>query len=101
MMPTIYHVTTAAAWKEAQHIGVYEAASLKEEGYIHCSLESQVPGVLDRYFSGKTDLVKLVIDTEKLTSQYIYDWSTTNEDTFPHIYGPINLDAVNEVITIR
>lgn len=99
-MPIIYHVTTAAAWKEAQKIGFYEASSLKEEGYIHCSLEKQVPGVLDRYFSGKDDLVKLVIDTDKLTSAYIYDWSTTNEDTFPHVYGPINLEAVNEVLPI-
>ncbi|MBL0135833.1 MAG: DUF952 domain-containing protein [Chitinophagaceae bacterium] len=100
-MPIIYHVTTAEAWKEAQQNGFYEAASLKEEGYIHCSLEKQVAGVLDRYFQGKDNLVKLVIDTDKLTSQYIYDWSTTNEDTFPHIYGPINLDAVNEVLVIR
>ncbi len=40
-MPIIYHVTTAEAWKEAQQNGFYEAASLKEEGYIHCSLENK------------------------------------------------------------
>jgi len=57
----------------------------------------QIAGVLERYFSGKKDLVKLVIDTDKLTSPYIYDWSTTNEDTFPHVYGPINTDAVIQV----
>ncbi len=96
-MPTIYHVTTAAEWKAAQEKGSYESASLKEEGYIHCSLEDQIAGVLERYFSGKTDLVKLVIDTDKLTSPYIYDWSTTNEDTFPHVYGPINTDAIIQV----
>ena len=96
-MPTIYHVTTAAEWKAAQEKGSYESASLKEEGYIHCSLEDQIAGVLERYFSGKTDLVKLVIDTDKLTSPYIYDWSTTNEGTFPHVYGPINTDAIIQV----
>lgn len=99
-MPTIYHVTTASEWKAAKEKGYYEAPSLKEEGYIHCSMPEQVPGVLERYFAGKTDLVKLVIDTDKLTSQYIYDWSTSNEDTFPHVYGPINLDAVVEVVAI-
>ena len=96
-MPTIYHVTTAAEWKAAQEKGSYESTSLKEEGYIHCSLEEQIAAVLERYFSGKTDLVKLVIDTDKLTSPYIYDWSTTNEDTFPHVYGPINTDSVIQV----
>jgi len=45
-MPIIYHVTTAEEWKAAQEKGVYEAASLKAEGFIHCSEEHQVAGVL-------------------------------------------------------
>lgn len=99
-MPTIYHVTTASAWKDATEKGYYESPSLKEEGFIHCSMPEQVPGVLERYFAGKTDLIKLVIDTEKLSSKFFYDWSTSSEDTFPHVYGPINLDAVTEVVAI-
>lgn len=100
-MPIIYHITTLTDWKTAQEKGFYESASLKDEGFIHCSMPEQIPGVLQRYFMGKTNLVKLVIDTDKLKSQFIYDWSTSNEDTFPHVYGPINLDAVVEVIPIE
>lgn len=96
-MPIIYHVTTVAEWNAAKEKGYYESASLKEEGFIHCSHEEQVAGVLERYFSGKTNLIKLVIDTDKLTSQFIYDWSRSNADTFPHVYGPINIEAVIEV----
>jgi uncharacterized protein (DUF952 family) len=99
-MPIIYHVTTASEWNEAKKRGFYETPSLKEEGFIHCSQPEQVPGVLERYFSGKTGLVKLVIDTDKLTSQFIYDWSPSIADTFPHVYGPINSDAVIEVVAI-
>jgi len=99
-MPIIYHVTTASEWKEAKQKGFYETPSLKEEGFIHCSQPEQVPGVLERYFSGKTELVKLVIDTDKLTSQFIYDWSPSIADTFPHVYGPINVDAVIEVVAL-
>ena len=99
-MATIYHVTSNAEWKAAQEKGFYESTSLKDEGYIHCSLEEQVAGVLERYYAGKTNLVKLIIDTDKLTSQFIYDWSRSNADTFPHVYGPINLDAVIEVVPI-
>jgi len=73
---------------------------LKEEGFIHCSQEHQVSGVLERYFAGKTDLVKLVIDTDKLTSKYIFDWSPSTHDTFPHVYGKINLEAVIEVLSL-
>lgn len=100
-MPLIYHVTTQSAWNTAQELGFYEAGSLKEEGYIHCSLENQIPGVLERYYAGQTGLLKLNIDTDKLTSPYIYDWSPSTADTFPHVYGPINLDAVIAVEAIN
>jgi len=96
-MPIIYHVTTAAEWKAAQEKGFYEAASLKAEGFIHCSEEHQVAGVLERYFSGQDNLLKLIIDTTKLTSRYVQEWSPSIRDTFPHIYGPINLEAVIDV----
>src|ERR1700730_5361626 len=99
-MPIIYHITTKREWEAAKPNGKYEASSLKEEGFIHCSEERQIPGVLERFFLTKTDLVKLVINTDKLTSQLIYDWSPSLEDTFPHIYGPINVEAVTEVIYI-
>src|SRR5687767_9726538 len=99
-MPIIYHVTTAAEWNAAKQKGSYEAASLKEEGFIHCSQEQQVAGVLQRYFAGKTGLVKLVIDTDKLTSRFVFDWSPSARDTFPHVYGPINPGAVIDVIAI-
>ena len=93
-MPIIYHIAFADAWKEAQQKGYYEHPTLKNEGFIHGSLENQVAGVLERYFQGEKNLVKLVIDTDKLTSKYIFDWSPSTADTYPHIYGPINIDAV-------
>ena len=93
-MPVIYHIATAGDWKAATEKGYYEHPSLIEEGFIHCSHEHQLAGVLERYFSGKTGLVKLVIDTHKLTSHFIFDWSPSLADTFPHVYGTINLDAV-------
>ena len=96
-MTIIYHVTTGKAWQEAMQKGFYAAPSLQTEGFIHCSQDHQVAGVLERYFDGQTGLVKLVIDTSKLTSRYVFDWSPSTTDTFPHIYGNINLDAVTEV----
>jgi uncharacterized protein (DUF952 family) len=99
-MPVIYHVTTAAEWKAATEKGFYETPSLKAEGFIHCSQENQVAGVLERYFAGKTDLVKLVIDTDQLTSRFVFEWSPSTADTFPHVYGVIDLKAVMEVVSV-
>jgi uncharacterized protein (DUF952 family) len=99
-MSVIYHITFAEEWNKAKQQGYYEHPSLAAEGFIHCSLDNQIEGVLKRYFEGKTGLVKLVIDTEKLTSRYVFDWSRSTADTFPHVYGPINVDAVIEVVAI-
>ena len=99
-MAIIYHVALANAWENALQNGAYEHPSLKEEGFIHCSQDHQVAGVLERYFKGQTNLVKLVIDTDLLTSRYVFDWSPTTQDTFPHVYGPINLSAVTQVIPL-
>ena len=100
-MAIIYHITTKKEWQASIAAGQYETSSLKEEGYIHCCEENQINDVLKRYFTGKANLVKLVIDTEKITSPLIYDWSPTIEATFPHIYGPINTSAVTDVVPVK
>jgi uncharacterized protein (DUF952 family) len=99
-MPIIYHVTTKADWDKAKQQGFYETPSLADEGFIHCSQEHQVAGVLERYFEGQTELVKLVIDTDQLTSNFVFDWSPSMADTFPHVYGPINTDAVIKIVSL-
>lgn len=93
-MAIIYHVTTKQEWHEALAKGFYTAPSLETEGFIHTSEEKQVQGVLERYYKGKTNLLKLVIETEKLTSHLQYDLAPSINEAFPHIYGPINLDAI-------
>lgn len=96
----IYHVTLKHEWETAKQKGYYEAASLPVEGFIHCSKAEQVQAVLERYFKGKTDLVKLVIDTTKLTNKLQFDFSPSVNEEFPHVYGVINIDAVIEVVPI-
>jgi uncharacterized protein (DUF952 family) len=99
-MGLIYHITTREAWTNASETGSYSAPSLKEEGFIHCSELSQVEDIKSRFYAGVQDLVLLTIDTEKLTSQLIFEWSPSVQNTFPHIYGPINADAVVSVAAV-
>jgi uncharacterized protein (DUF952 family) len=93
-MPVIFHITTEPEWTAAKAAGLYEAPSLKDEGFIHCCQEDQISDVRNRYFAGMQQLLKLSIDTSKLKSQLIYEWSPSNAATYPHVYGPINIDAV-------
>ena len=99
-MAIIYHITTQTEWQQAQEKGYYEAPSLHTEGFIHCSKEGQVAGVLERYYGGQKDLLKLVIDTEKLEHRLVYELAPSVDEEFPHIYGPINLDAVQRIDVI-
>ncbi len=90
----IYHVTTEQEWEKARQQGYYEAASLATEGFIHLSEERQVAGVLERYFRNQSGLVLLEIAEEKLQAPLRYEWSPSVQDNFPHLFGPLNLEAV-------
>jgi uncharacterized protein (DUF952 family) len=99
-MALIYHITTKEDWEAAKKKGFYTAPSLETEGFIHTSEAEQVKDVLQRYYQGKTNLIKLVIDTRKLASDLKYELAPSVNENFPHIYGPINLDAVLEVVEL-
>ena len=96
-MTVIYHITTADAWEAAQTAGEYEALSLADEGFIHCSGdEAQALRVVERLYSGATGLVVLDVDVIRLKAEVKRESSRSGE-IYPHVYGKINLDAVVRV----
>jgi uncharacterized protein (DUF952 family) len=102
-MKTILHITTRAAWESAVRGGLYEAPSLAAEGFIHCSTLHQVVGTADSFFRGAQDLVLLVIDESAATAEVKYEPAADGgraaaNGLFPHLYGPLNLDAVIRVV---
>lgn len=75
----------------------YTAGSLKQEGFIHLSTKEQVAGVVERYYQNSPDLLLLHVDAERLVHELRYEQSTNNE-LFPHLYGPLNKDAVVAIV---
>lgn len=92
----IYHIVLPEKWEAVKQNSTYAADSLDSEGFIHCSYDDQLDGVIIRYYSDAPELVILKLDINKLTSKLVSEPSTGGE-LYPHIYGPINLDAVAEV----
>ena len=93
-MALIYHLARRSEWEEAGATGPYRAASLAQEGFIHCSRdEEQMLGVANRLFAGMEDVLVLDVDTGRLTSPVKHEPSRSGE-IYPHIYGPINVNAV-------
>ncbi|HET9910418.1 MAG TPA: DUF952 domain-containing protein [Anaerolineales bacterium] len=98
----IYHITSRKAWRDAQQRGDYRVASLETEGFIHCSTGTQVLPVAEKYYPRQRGLLVLMIDPARLTSDL--RWEAPAEgapppgvaegELFPHVYGPINLDAI-------
>ena len=93
---TIFHITSHAQWEAAQAAGAYRGDTLDSEGFIHCSTAPQIVATAARFFRGQRDLVLLRIDTDKLRSDLRYE-PASNGELFPHIYGPLNVDAVSHV----
>ena len=69
----IYHITTRSWWEAAQPTGQLSSPRFEEEGYIHCATEQQIPGVLERYFKGQSDLVRLTIDKAKVKPPLVFE----------------------------
>ncbi len=96
----ILHLAIRADWKQAKSSGIYpwstRGISVADEGYTHCSYESQWKSVRDRFYSDLADseLVLLEIDEEKLTSKVIVEQLGAAPEAFPHIYGCIDIAAV-------
>ena len=95
----IYHIATRADWDRALADGEYTRSSLDktlaEEGFIHASQASQVTGTANKFYRDVTgDLVLLVIDPGLLGSEVRYEDVPGADLPFPHVYGPLNVDAV-------
>lgn len=88
----IYHIVLPDIWA-AFDTELYKHASLESEGFIHCSFADQLDAVIGRYYSGEKSVVVLEIESDRLMSRMIKEPSTNNE-IYPHIYGPINREAI-------
>ena len=99
-MSTIYHLTTQAEWEASRGTPEHRAASLAEEGFIHCSQDKdQMLRVANRLFIGQPNVIALQVDTDLLTSPLKREPSRSGE-VYPHIYGPLNTDAVTGVTNL-
>ena len=96
----IFHICTKESWQEQSKAMEYVHESLESEKFIHCAHEEQIEGVLTRYFGGMDDLILLKIESNKVTPPIISEIAPIGA-YFPHIYGPINKDAIIEIIEIE
>lgn len=98
----ILHIVKRDDWENAIRKGEYAPASLDTEGFIHCSTAAQVVETANLFYRGQSDLVIVCLEEAHLTSRLSYEPAVRLDGQrdgafFPHIYGPLNLEAVSEV----
>lgn len=93
----ILHICKKSVWDQAQAAGEYRGDTLESEGFIHCSTSDQIIEVADSLFKGVQDLLLLVIDESKVVSAIKFE-DSGNGNLYPHIYGPLNLDAITKTM---
>ena len=100
MQEQIYHITTHAAWNKAKAEGVYRDSSLDQEGFIHCSYPNQIARTANRYFVGQDNLLILGINRSQTGYNVVDEDLYGANEIFPHVYGPIHVQAVFDVIPL-
>lgn len=93
----ILHIAYQAQWLRGQAEGAYRAESLATQGFIHSSRPHQLLQVANALFRGQRDLVLLYIDPQAVGAEIKYEAPPGSQEAFPHIYGPLNTDAVIKV----
>ena len=97
----LYHLALAADWQQARQLGEYRIStrgqSLEQVGFIHASYAHQLEGTHQRFYADVSDLRLLVIDLTRLVAHGIAvrpEAAPGSGELFPHLYGPLPLDAV-------
>lgn len=93
----IYHIIKPEWWEKFKGKSSYFSETLDVEKFIHCSTEEQILPTCNRHFKSHQALIVLKLAKEKISSKLIYELAPGVGEEFPHIYGPINLDAVVEI----
>lgn len=98
-MDYLVHLTTEREWALARSAGEYRAPSLEHEGFIHLSRPDQILAVANSFYRDLEGTLLLWLDPSKLSAAV--RWEQVGEEVFPHLYGPLNLEAVAAVTPLN
>ena len=103
-MNRIYHIAHRSALSLSRE---YCPESFARQGFIHFSQRHQIVNVANAFYRGQQNLALLVVEPSRLKAELKYeapahpsaaDSASPAGDLFPHLYGPLNLDAIVEVV---
>ena len=102
----LFHIALGPNWAAAQTIGEYRFstrnATLDDVGFIHACFADQIETIAGAFFFDEDEApVVLVIDEDKLSAPVRIEYAPDAEGFFPHIYGPLPVAAVSNILELR
>ena len=97
--PYFYLLESAETLEAAFAAGSLVRDDLKNEGFIHASPADQLTRVANKFYRQVKNLRCAVVEKAKVRSEVKYEPATGG--LYPHIYGPLNMDAVVRVIELK
>jgi uncharacterized protein (DUF952 family) len=98
-MTLILHIATLKDWEKARALGIYKNESLQKQGFIHCSYPSQLERLANSSYQGQNALVLLCIESNRVHADVHEEGQ--GDESYPHIFGPLNLDSVSKVLDFK
>jgi uncharacterized protein (DUF952 family) len=90
----IVHALSQSDWEQFKEDGEYRPQSLETEGFVHCSKPGQMVYVADFVHADADAMILLLLDESRLSAPVRYETNEDGNSAFPHVYGPLTLDAV-------
>jgi len=94
----IYLLSSKKEYQQAQKSGELVRDSLTEEGFIHASPKHQLTRIANKYYTQTPEPLVMVVDKSLITNEV--KWEPATGGLYPHIYGPLNMNAVLRTVPI-
>ncbi|MER8002258.1 DUF952 domain-containing protein [Streptomyces sp. NPDC095613] len=104
----IYHIVPRSEW-QARPDHPYAPASLTDDGFVHCSPDEETSlAIVNAFYrTAPKPLLALVIDEDRLGVRVEWEKAApvpppgvAESVVFPHVYGPVDRDAVTRILEI-
>lgn len=94
--PHIYFLISKQEHQEALLNGTLQRPSLHTEGFLHASPADQLTRVANKHYRDTAGTRVLVVAIRRITPEV--RWEPATGGLYPHIYGPLNMDAVDYAV---
>jgi uncharacterized protein (DUF952 family) len=98
--PFIYLTMSPDDFAKAMAEGAWAPGSLTTDGFIHASPADQLTRVANKHYTRFEELRIVFVRADRVLPEI--RWEPASDDLlYPHIYGPLNMDAAERSVSVK